>query len=39
MITDNKRRDIRDGKTTKAKDIPTELLKDGPAAPQYRWFY
>lgn len=39
MITDNKRRDIRDGKTTKAKDIPTELLKDGPAGPQYRWFY
>lgn len=39
MITDNKRRDIRDGKTTRARDIPTELLADGPAAPQYRWFY
>lgn len=39
MIIDNKRRDVRDGKTTKAKDIPTELLADGPAAPQYRWFY
>jgi hypothetical protein len=39
MIVDNKRRDVRDGKVVKAKDIPTELLQDGPSAPQYRWFY
>ncbi|RMZ85889.1 hypothetical protein DV737_g353, partial [Chaetothyriales sp. CBS 132003] len=39
MIIDNKRRDRRDGKTVKAKDIPTELLQAGPAAPEYRWFY
>lgn len=39
MMIDNKRRDIRDGKKIKAKDIPSELLQDGPAAPEYRWFY
>ena len=39
MITDNKRRDLRDGKKVKAIDIPSELLQDGPAAPEYRWFY
>jgi len=38
MIVDNKRRDVRAGKTVKARDIPTELLKDGPAAKEYRWF-
>jgi hypothetical protein len=38
MITDNKRRDIKQGRKLLAKDVPTELLKDGPAVPEYRWF-
>lgn len=38
MIIDNKRRDIKAGKHVKARDIPTELLKDGPASENYRWF-
>ena len=38
MIADNKRRDIKQGRKMHAKDIPTELLKEGPAAPEYRWF-
>jgi hypothetical protein len=38
MIADNKRRDIKQGRKLLAKDIPTELLKDGPAVPEYRWF-
>jgi hypothetical protein len=38
MIADNKRRDIKQGQKLLAKDIPTELLKDGPAVPEYRWF-
>ena len=38
MIADNKRRDLKQGKKVNAKDIPTELLMDGPAAPKYRWF-
>lgn len=38
MIVDNRRRDTKAGKHVKARDIPTELLRDGPAAPEYRWF-
>ena len=38
MIIDNKRRDVKAGRTIKARDIPTELLADGPANPEYRWF-
>jgi hypothetical protein len=38
MIADNKRRDIKQGRKMHAKDIPTELLKEGPAVPEYRWF-
>ena len=38
MIIDNRRRDIGVGRTIKARDIPTELLADGPANPEYRWF-
>ncbi|KAH8881097.1 MFS general substrate transporter [Thozetella sp. PMI_491] len=37
MIIDNKRRDMREGKKAKAKDIPTEMLAEGPANPGYRW--
>lgn len=38
MIIDNKRRDIKQGRVVKAKDIPTELLASGPASDDYRWF-
>lgn len=38
MIVDNKRRDRKQGVTSKAKDISTEQLRDGPAAEEYRWF-
>ena len=37
MIFDNKRRDARDGKTMSAKEIPTELLAEGPSSWNYRW--
>jgi hypothetical protein len=37
MFFDNKRRDRAEGKKVKAKDIPTELLAEGPADPRYRW--
>lgn len=38
MIFDNRRRDNRQGRVVKAVDIPTELLKDGPKSPDFRWF-
>ena len=38
MIIDNKRRDVRQGRTVKARDIPTELLADGPKSEEYKWF-
>ncbi|MCJ1239714.1 hypothetical protein MMC14_007712 [Varicellaria rhodocarpa] len=38
MITDNKRRDAKQGKLN-VRDIPTEELRDGPAAERFRWFY
>ncbi|KAJ5849059.1 Major facilitator superfamily domain general substrate transporter [Penicillium rubens] len=39
MIADNKKRDRLQGVHVKAKDIPTEYLKDGPACDNFRWFY
>ena len=38
MMIDNKRRDVQQGIKVKARDIPTENLREGPAAPEYRWF-
>lgn len=38
MMADNKRRDRKVGRTIHARDIPTQLLAEGPAAPSYRWF-
>jgi hypothetical protein len=37
QIFDNNRRDRKAGRKVKARDIPTELLADGPASPEYRW--
>lgn len=39
MIVDNKRRNARQGINLKAIDVPTERLRDGPDAPDFRWFY
>ncbi|CAI7630655.1 unnamed protein product [Penicillium glandicola] len=39
MIADNKKRDRLQGVHLKARDIPTEYLKDGPACDNFRWFY
>jgi len=39
MMVDNARRDKVQGVKLKVRDIPTEQLRDGPAVPQFRWFY
>ncbi|KAI0023712.1 putative MFS transporter [Xylariomycetidae sp. FL0641] len=38
MMFDNKRRDKKEGRRVKARDIPTELLATGPSSPSYRWY-
>ena len=38
MMVDNKRRDLRQGMTLKARDVSTAKLRDGPALEEYRWF-
>jgi hypothetical protein len=38
MVVDNRRRDAKQGRKVKAADVPTELLRDGPAVEEYRWF-
>ena len=38
MITDNKRRDAKQGKVN-VRDVSTAELRDGPAAERFRWFY
>ncbi|KAJ5579455.1 uncharacterized protein N7459_005440 [Penicillium hispanicum] len=38
MWLDNQRRNLRDGETIHARDIPTERMRDGPSSPQFRWF-
>ena len=39
MVFDNKRRNRKAGRTIRAKDVPSERLRDGPDTPEYRWFY
>ncbi|KAF2723810.1 putative MFS transporter [Polychaeton citri CBS 116435] len=39
MMIDNKRRDSKLGHKLNVRDVPTELLRDGPASEQFRWFY
>ena len=39
MIIDNTRRDKKLGRKLNVKDVPTERLRDGPASPEFRWFY
>ncbi|RJE20454.1 Mfs transporter [Aspergillus sclerotialis] len=38
MWFDNKRRDRRAGVKMRARDIPTERMRDGPSSPEFRWF-
>ncbi|KAL2055578.1 hypothetical protein ABVK25_004386 [Lepraria finkii] len=38
MVVDNKQRDAKQGKLD-VRDIPTNELRDGPAAERFRWFY
>ncbi|OJK02191.1 hypothetical protein ASPACDRAFT_114880 [Aspergillus aculeatus ATCC 16872] len=38
MWVDNRRRDAREGVKMRAQDVPTERLRDGPAAVEFRWF-
>lgn len=39
MILDNNRRDRKQGRKIRAKDVPTEILRDGPNCLDFRWFY
>ena len=39
MIMDNRRRDKRQGRKLRARDVPTERLRDGPACDDFRWVY
>lgn len=38
MMLDNKKRDAKQGEKKQARDVSTELLRDGPASPDFRWF-
>lgn len=38
MVIDNKRRDRKLGHKLDIRDVPTELLKDGPKVKEFRWF-
>jgi hypothetical protein len=38
MMADNKGRDARQGKKVLVRDIPTSLLREGPAVEEFRWF-
>ena len=38
MVVDNRRRDRKQGRKVRAVDVPTELMRDGPAEEDYRWF-
>ncbi|KAK3635685.1 hypothetical protein LTR56_014561 [Elasticomyces elasticus] len=39
MIMDNKKRNRQQGVNLRARDVPTERLRDGPACAEFRWFY
>jgi MFS family permease len=38
MMVDNRRRDLKQGRRVEVRDIPTSLLRDGPAVDDFRWF-
>ena len=39
MMADNRRRDRVQGVRVNPREIPTELLNEGPASDHFRWFY
>lgn len=39
MIFDNQRRDKKQGKRLRARDVPMEILKEGPDSTDFRWYY
>lgn len=39
MMCDNSRRNRRQGTVLTAMDVPTEMLREGPASADFRWFY
>lgn len=39
MVFDNRMRDRRDGVKVNVRDVPTHLLREGPAAREFRWFF
>lgn len=39
MIFDNKRRDRKQGRKLRARDVPTERLREGPKCDDFRWMY
>ena len=39
MVVDNKNRDRRQNVHLEVRDVPTERLREGPAAEEFRWFY
>lgn len=38
MVVDNRRRDRRLGRVLDIRDVPTEVLRDGPGVEEFRWF-
>jgi hypothetical protein len=39
MMIDNKRRNAKLGRVVRPQDVSTEQLREGPASPEFRWFY
>lgn len=39
MMYDNSRRNRRQDTVLTAMDVPTEMLREGPGSPDFRWFY
>jgi hypothetical protein len=38
MVLDNKRRDKKLGRKLNREEVTTEMLRDGPSVPEFRWF-
>jgi hypothetical protein len=38
MVWDNRRRNARQGVVLGARDVSTELLREGPGVQEFRWF-
>lgn len=38
MVFDNRRRDRKIGRKLDIREVPTEMLRDGPSVPEFRWF-